>query len=246
MIVSKQYGGWGMGDLAHTKNAKTGATSLAKTYQTSPSDKGKVAAAAQGVIAARTRAAADLNPVFYGTPDPGAVDAAVAKLKKTTNEVAAKYGQGAYGISKAEAQTNLAPVAPTVSPAAPAYRALDTAASSAVKAAAAQVLATPAGMPFAKAIPVASPAVREAAAALVYTPPTAADAAAMAPMSTPTGGGGGGGGGGDVAPADDAAATDEGAPVSWWEGLSTPMKVAVMGGSAVAAFIAYKMIRKHR
>lgn len=114
--------------------------------------------------------------------------------------------------------------------------------AAALKKAAAAVISKPTGLPFSS-----TPAVQQAAAdvaattsALTTTGSSAADAAAA--MST--GGGGGGGGGVDQGAPQDPG-TDTGAPVSWWESLSPAMKAAVVGGGLAAAFIGYKVMRKH-
>jgi len=63
-------------------------------------------------------------------------------------------------------------------------------------------------------------------------------ASTSAPLSYATGGGGGGGGGGGVEEPTFAP------PTSWWSGLGTVGKVAVVGGGAAAAFLGYKFFFK--
>lgn len=78
-----------------------------------------------------------------------------------------------------------------------------------------------------------APTTQQAAAVLAATSPL------FGTTSSPLtyGGGGGGGGGGAVDESPQGAA-----PQSWWEGLSTGVKAAIVGGGALVAFFGYRML----
>jgi hypothetical protein len=83
------------------------------------------------------------------------------------------------------------------------------------------------------------PAVQQTTSALTTTP---------TPAITPSsgaGGGGGGGGGTDSSTPDTTDMTTADAAPTGWAALSPTMKVAVVGGAAVVAYIGYRAMRHH-
>src|ERR1700682_3083577 len=79
----------------------TASTTAPARTNLSPSDHGRVDAAFNKLVYAQDFAAGKYNPNFYSS---SSVDDAAAALKRTTAQVAAKYGSGAYGISRSAAR----------------------------------------------------------------------------------------------------------------------------------------------